>query len=101
MTDAHTPGPWTVFNTHLGVGVCATWDVAHCGGFDTNRSRDEEVANARLIAAAPDLLEACRLALTDLYIKADKDEEADQWSSVLALQAAILKATTANAGERG
>jgi hypothetical protein len=32
--------------------------VALSGGFDTNRSRDEERANARLIAAAPDLLKA-------------------------------------------
>ena len=55
----HTPGPWTVFDEKWGIGVttdCA--DIAHCGGFDTNRSRDEERANARLIAAAPDLLAA-------------------------------------------
>jgi hypothetical protein len=47
----------------------------------------------KLLCAAPDLLEAATLALEDLYIKADKDEEPDQWSSVKALRAAIAKAT--------
>ena len=88
MTGAHTPGPWTVFNTHLGVGVRATSDVAHCGGFDTDRSRDEEVANARLIAAAPTMFDyiAARAAAGD--------PEATQIME-------NLKATTPNAGERG
>lgn len=67
----YTKGAWTTFDTPLGIGVTATWDVAHCGGFDTNRSRDEEVANARLIAAAPDLLEA--LKLHDAYMALPTD----------------------------
>lgn len=65
----HTPGPWTVFDEKWGIGVttdCA--DIAHCGGFDTNRSRDEERANARLIAAAPDLL----TALDELAFRAER-----------------------------
>jgi hypothetical protein len=51
----HTPGPWTVFNGHI-----------HAGGFEylpTHRSGAPDTvweANARLIAAAPDLLEAAR-----------------------------------------
>jgi hypothetical protein len=50
-------------------------------------------ANARLIAAAPDLLAAAAIALTDLYLKADKDEIPEEWTSVKVLLAAIAKAT--------
>jgi hypothetical protein len=51
----HTPGPWTVFNGHV-----------HAGGFEylpTHRSGAPETeweANARLIAAAPELLAALK-----------------------------------------
>ena len=61
-TQTHTPGPWAVervdyaahsayrvFNDELGV-------VAEIKSTD---SGDEELPNARLIAAAPDLLAAC------------------------------------------
>ena len=68
MTDKHTPGPW-----HLGMDedgkyfalaggnesrtksiMIARFD----GGSNKGRSVDEANANARLMAAAPDLLEA-------------------------------------------
>jgi hypothetical protein len=63
--STHTPGPWEVFHHSIGTGVTSTKafdvsDVAHCSGFDSRRTRDEELANARLIAAAPDLLEALK-----------------------------------------
>lgn len=48
----HTPGPWGVHD--LGIyadGIC----VAVC---DAGIAIEQEMANARLIAAAPDLLEA-------------------------------------------
>lgn len=61
MSSDHTPGPWEFFSTDVGIGVTApTADVAHCGGFDTRRAREEEEANAHLIAAAPDMLEALK-----------------------------------------
>jgi hypothetical protein len=64
MTSKHTPGPWEFFDT-LCIGVMsAQSDVAHCSGYDGNRSRDEELANARLIAAAPDLLAALEALLS-------------------------------------
>lgn len=59
----HTKGPWHMFSNSIGCGVTAVdIDVAHCHGFDTSRSRQEEEANATLIAAAPDLLAALELA---------------------------------------
>lgn len=67
MSTQHTPGPWVMFANSLGVGVTAkgSADVARCNGFyEPNRKRDEEIANARLIAAAPDLLEALQYVMS-------------------------------------
>jgi hypothetical protein len=65
----HTPGPWKfshrkgndgmyrteVFSdVHGGIAVCG-WTLKHCGNGVTATYRED---NARLIAAAPDLLEA-------------------------------------------
>jgi len=58
----HTPGPWKASSEYLrgrnrhsiignGLMICDTWDMEKQG---------EELANAHLIAAAPDLLEACK-----------------------------------------
>jgi hypothetical protein len=62
MTSKHTPGPWEQCDefgpiTH---GTCAkavndNFLVASCTGY---YGREQAQANARLIAAAPDLLEA-------------------------------------------
>ena len=67
MTDKHTPGPWTVAEDdingqaivrgrHTEIATC--WH--HCLGSLEIQMR----ANARLIAAAPDLLEACQTLAT-------------------------------------
>lgn len=76
MSDVkHTPGPWVVCNMDAWCCVEHTeWGttVAEIGEND-----DLGLADARLIAAAPDLLEACRDALgvieatgrTDIYDK--------------------------------
>lgn len=52
----HTPGPWKVTRNNTGVRsvdahVCRVWMLRNGHG----------VANARLIAAAPDLLEALKI----------------------------------------
>lgn len=68
----HTPGPWQFSKTNIGGG---TWGDEY--GIITPKpmagisvrisapdvSESEAIANARLIAAAPDLLAACRMAL--------------------------------------
>lgn len=75
MTIQHTPGPWTVFDEKWGIGVTAPQaDIAHCSGFDTNRSRDEERVNARLIAASPELLDALE-PFAKLFLPEDLDIE--------------------------
>tara|TARA_R110000868_G_scaffold26537_4_gene102052 strand:- start:104 stop:403 length:300 start_codon:yes stop_codon:yes gene_type:complete len=64
MTDKHTPGPWTIFDgAHPGIDggglsivVYGKEDEPLYGVQGWNAG--EALANARLIAAAPDLLEA-------------------------------------------
>ena len=63
-------------------------------GLSFPQSADEVSANARLIAAAPDLLAACRMALMDLVQTMNYDEGDPQTlATVSALEAAIAKAT--------
>lgn len=98
MTEAHTPGPWTLFYDSR-YSSC----IAEVGSFVVSAPHEihdwqndaVEEANARLIAAAPDLLEALKRArryVADLPIVGDAD--------LAVIDAAILKATTPNAGER-
>ena len=67
----HTPGPWFITNPHsmgtfyiesrIRPGILQ--EVASCGPTENNDHRE---ANARLIAAAPDLLAALQAVLDSL-----------------------------------
>lgn len=69
MHEQHTPGPWFVFgNGHCVGGPCDrpptnTGGIAMCSM--QVRTPAEIAANARLIAAAPDLLGVCRAFVED------------------------------------
>ena len=98
MTDAtktatHTPGPWIVRsyidmqhpsclgdddNRHMIISEGGQ-GLAHTVGLNT----ETDVVNARLIAAAPDLLAACKATLPPL-------EQRQPWHVML--EAAIAKA---------
>lgn len=101
----HTPGPWWLGRdpchydslTSISGGSDSNGgirSVAEVGGHDV----DEAEANARLIAAAPDLLAACEAAL--VQVTRDNDERGvptnehrgTQWM----LEAAIAKAKGTN-----
>ena len=62
MSTAHTPGPWFVpvrtGTQYVEARIGGGWlqEVAACG---PTAEAGQQKANARLIAAAPDLLEAC------------------------------------------
>lgn len=61
--SGHTPGPWKVFTTTdgrkvVGVGEMTGDGITDCGFGVWRQGSDECLANARLIAAAPDLLAA-------------------------------------------
>lgn len=64
----HTPGPWRVDET-VALGAYGVWTDGECmrqvcrvyNGVDDSLPRQERDANARLIAAAPELLEALQV----------------------------------------
>lgn len=68
----HTPGPWNVDFIDGVDGVFAAGDKRICQVNEVDivgwnvRFRDESEANGRLIAAAPDLLEALQQAVTSM-----------------------------------
>lgn len=100
----HTPGPWEVAENDdefecvdiFDMGLMAIIDdlgdpVAHVESWvdDGDDKHEEAMANARLIAAAPDLLSACEMMLDQLkcdYLEPD----GERWSYALE---AIAKAT--------
>lgn len=60
MTERFTPGPWTVEIDHIvGTNVPEIYSANVCVGeadsFDGPKSEDERIANAHLIASAPEL----------------------------------------------
>ena len=86
-TAKHAPGPWVVIlspadhdefevvTSNVSMPICKFWRNGH--------GVEAHAANARLIAAAPDLLDACRKALYAI-----KGREHDQF-----IRDAIAKAT--------
>jgi hypothetical protein len=99
MTDTqHTPGPWFATPGNYAVYVKDAYgdqgDLV-CALYGAGATSYECAANARLIAAAPELLEACRL-----FVAYDTDESGDDVALMLAyararaeIRAAIAKAT--------
>ncbi len=79
----HTPGPWGSQDNPVLVRGCNFLSHAH---YETELGR----ANARLIAAAPDLLAAC----VEFVRKVDAGE-ARSTKSAAQMRAAIAKATAA------
>lgn len=95
----HTPGPWFANGEFIGTIESDSQTVAYVSSHRNRKLRplDEEAANARLIAAGPELLEALRAlvdrdftyfdgAVIGAATKITRDE-------VLAARAAIAKAT--------
>ena len=101
MGEKYTPGPWNANFTRFSgwvVGFHIT-DTKHgslrpiCEAYDKTGAMnpDEIAANARLIAAAPELLEA--LMLAESVYRQNCVNEGEPSSVLDAMQAAIAKAT--------
>lgn len=93
----HTPGPWRIaLGSHDLIYAGATLVAqADCGLFsESNVPRVDEVsANARLISAAPELLEALKEARLQIDYLHGKFKETGSGNSVLStIDAAIAKA---------
>ena len=109
--DKHTPGPWLVWDSkgtaridHT-TGVYRQLDsndqqiIALCDE-DLSLSSDEQFANARLIAAAPELLEAL-IWITDIANKNFEQDTALRSRGARTLKRIAEKAGAAIAKARG
>jgi hypothetical protein len=65
MTE-HTQGPWKAFSLNGIISVMKGGkEVVHWSGFDAADFKRQREANARLIAAAPDMLAALKAFIAD------------------------------------
>ncbi len=59
MTEAkHTPGPWSIYEHVIGEVVSSDGGLVAAASCPSTGKHEETLANARMIAAAPDLYEA-------------------------------------------
>lgn len=80
MTVQHTPGPWRQEHGCL-VGANGT-SILGDGIHNHDLPDEEREANARLIAAAPELLTACELLLQ--LVKEYEAETKEEWKDHIA-----------------
>src|ERR1043166_1656060 len=78
--SAHTPGPWKAGPQGLFVVAPRNRICTLYGNRDSINEAEQE-ANARLIAAAPELLEACKLA--SVYLSESGDESDCERKAIL------------------
>lgn len=93
----HTPGPWHTSTTHSGAAV----DIGAANGANvtlvsgpTENGADEFRANARLIAAAPDLLAALEFIVSPQPYSATQEWRDNVKKGREMALAAIAKATS-------
>ena len=106
--SAHTQGPWVVMPhfseyvipaSDLGKGIGASVDpeedatryatpIASGAAFARRRAAGEHAANLQLIAAAPELLEACQSIVDSL-----EGGQTEPHEAIAAVRSAIAKAT--------
>lgn len=97
IKQSHTPGPWDIHGdphsaTYYVHGANRVCDLVKPQGF--SRTPRETEANARLIAAAPDLLAACQQAMEWLALSDPEQEHPGVVKAIKSCRHAIAKATT-------
>jgi len=85
----HTPGPWTVESD--GTSIACSTQVFITAPAPDGAGLDEEKANAALIAAAPELLDALHVLL-EQYRKLFDNNDSQQVQAYYDAKAAITKA---------
>lgn len=108
-TTNHTPGPWKALKGNQDDperwGVCQNidgepnWLIATVENGAPGDKMKTEGINAQLIAAAPELLEACK-AWLDLMYQTGKTHHELYWGEVLKTREAIAKALGSTGEER-
>ena len=91
----HTPGPWKINpRASMVVESESGRTIASCGAYTSNteNTEPENQANARLIAAAPELLEALE-AVSDEAIDEYHERHDEYWGGKLAKARATIAKT--------
>jgi hypothetical protein len=96
MTAKHTPGPWTIIRSKLetdgafdyAIGTDEAPVIAEAFGRDANGGWPDAEANARLIAAAPDLFSALKALLPEIDSEIEQRQTSgndEYWQGLKAL----------------
>ena len=104
MTTKHTPGPWFIWEGGAYAGRPEVKKRGELRGYDAKICEIDDIdgtvrsrkANARLIAAAPDLLEALQVMVRDYGAARASCGDLEMSPALFQAQRAITKAT----GER-
>lgn len=86
---SHTPGPWLV-HPSVPMFVIAECDQGLVANCDDPNNQNEARSNARLIAAAPELLQAVRAAQQMLFFALRDGFEADYARSLQSQLNAVM-----------
>lgn len=89
MKEKHTPGPWDDASKYPEIPTVRIFAKAHyiASVGNSDDSREQTEANARLIASAPELLAACKE-----FVRKCDCGEAESTRSYAQMKAAIAKA---------
>lgn len=87
----HTPAPWKKIKNITSFGV----QIGSAGGFVFHYGMPDQEANANLIAAAPELLEACKIIVNAFDSLSQSSPARNETLHINAARAAIAKATGA------
>ena len=91
--STHTPGPWIIVGRIIdAVPRSSSLPPERIAILDQGPTEGESEANARLIAAAPDLLAACIAALPALSAHANTGCDCPDTEAAKMLRAGIAKA---------
>lgn len=93
-TSQHTQGPWTLHDLDEN-NPGREWSIVTTGpiAYVTTEPSDTGIANARLIASAPELLEAIKIARNELYrVREATYQATPSAESIAACNYAISKA---------
>lgn len=95
----HTPGPWNTHSHQIAFGTAtlqhyliSAKDKLPIAETYPQVDDEQEEANARLIAAAPDLLTACEQILNAFVAETNYRFNANLYDYMVAIEAAIKKA---------
>lgn len=87
----HSPGPWISQNCSQGIDIYRGGEdtfgnkVATVCGASTDRPFEKTIANARLITAAPELLDALRGLMIDAPRQGTKYPMPERWAKAYAI----------------